>query len=86
MEARAKWDLLHEYRRLASLSVVPEVKCPQCGDDTYPIVDTDDSPALKCMSSCSVVHLGRNMYVQMQGNIEEFRASLRNQKGNIEID
>lgn len=72
METREKWNLVHLYRRYASLGAVPEIMCPECDDDVSPVVDKDGNPALQCFRCRVITHLGLHVYDQMRANIKEF--------------
>lgn len=81
MEQRDKWNLVHRYRTLVALDVLPPVKCPECQGEMVPVVDTDDNPALQCFECASTTHIGLHVYDQMKRNIKEVEDEIEHNRG-----
>lgn len=76
MDSRDKWNIIHEYRAYVAQDVLPPIKCPECEYEMVPVVDTNDDPALQCMSCMITTHPGSFVYDAMARNIKELKEEI----------
>lgn len=71
MDSAEKWALVHGYRNMSAMDLVPPIVCPDCGAECVPTLGADGDPVLKCLSCVAIFHIGLYTYDQMKENIKE---------------
>lgn len=67
-----KWRLAHAY---VSNDDVPAILCPNDNETRLHVVDRNGEPALRCMTCDTVYTPGKQVWTDMEKNLDEYNRS-----------